>query len=116
LALIKRRKKSLTGQEMLVLLSQLAHNFIIWAKAQLVTHESGFKQYGICRWVRDILSIPGRVTFGKGQNQAETEEHKRAEQIVKVRVSRRHALVRGWFGSLTDYFAQNGCRLILDET
>jgi hypothetical protein len=55
LKLVKRRKHTLAGQEMLILLAQLAHNLIVWARGWLSALESKLAEYGIKRWVRDLL-------------------------------------------------------------
>ena len=103
LKLVKRRKHSLYGQEMLILLAQLAHNLIVWARGWLSEFEPKLAEYGIKRWVRDLLTMKGRLTFKCGQ-------------IVKVRLARWHELARRFFAPLAAFFAQLGVRLILDET
>lgn len=93
----------MAGQEILILLSQLAHNFLVWVKASLVEEEERLGEYGTKRWVRDLLIVPGRVTFKAGQ-------------IVKVRISRQHSLMRRFFGGFARFFGKRGIRLILHET
>lgn len=66
LGLSKRNKKSMQAQEMLVGLSQLAHNVLVWAKgwlSQEPTASRKLSHYGIQRLVRDLFHIPGRVLF-----------------------------------------------------
>lgn len=103
LKLAKRRKKSLPGQEILILLSQLAHNFLIWVKAQVVATEPRLHQFGTKRWVRDLLTIPGLVLFKAGL-------------IVKVRLTTRHCLARRFFQAFASFSANSGISLFLDET
>jgi hypothetical protein len=61
LGLSHRNKHRFTAQEMLVLLAQLAHNFVIWTRNDLAQADQRFRQYGIQRTVRDVFQIPGRV-------------------------------------------------------
>jgi len=108
LKLVKRHpqagtRQSLCGQEMLILLAQLAHNLIVWARGWLGAIEPKLAEYGIKRWVRDLLTMKGRLTFKAGQ-------------IVKVRLGRLHELARRFFAPLATFGGQLGVRLILDET
>ena len=103
LKLVKRRKYSLPGQEVLVLISQLAHNLLVWAKAWLGAVEPKLAQYGTQRWVRDLLAIPGRVKFKEGQ-------------VVKVHLARGHKLARRYFPGLALYWANFDIGLFLSET
>lgn len=103
LKLVKRRKQSLCAQEGLILLSQLAHNLLSWARNWLGSEEPRLKEYGTKRWVRDLLSIPGRVSFAAGR-------------IVKVRMSKGHQLAKRFFEAFARFFSQIGIRLILSET
>jgi hypothetical protein len=93
LGLVKRRKFSLMGQEMLVLLAQLAHNLVEWAKGWLAELEPELATFGIQRWVRDIFSIAGLVVF-------------EANRIVKVRLNQRNRLVRRFHKPIVEYFAK----------
>lgn len=61
LGLSKRNKRSFQGQEMLVLLAQLAHNFVIWSRNRLAHTSSPYHAFGIQRMVRDVLHIDGQV-------------------------------------------------------
>ena len=108
LKLVKRHpqagtRQSLGGQEMLILLAQLAHNLIVWARGWLGSIEPKLAEYGIKRWVRDLLTMKGRLTFKAGQ-------------IVKVRLGRLQELARRFFAPLATFGSQLGVRLILDET
>jgi hypothetical protein len=103
LKLVKRRKHSLAGQEMLILLAQLAHNLIVWARGWLSEVEPKLASYGIKRWVRDLLTMKGKLTF-------------KGNQLVKVRLSGLHQLARRFFEPLATFFSQTGVRLILAET
>jgi hypothetical protein len=61
LGLTRRNKQRFAAQEMLVLLAQLAHNFVIWTRNDLAQVDRRLHKYGIQRTVRDALHIAGRV-------------------------------------------------------
>jgi hypothetical protein len=61
LGLTRRNKRQFAAQEMLVLLAQLAHNFVIWTRNDLAQVDHRLHKYGIQRTVRDALHIAGRV-------------------------------------------------------
>jgi hypothetical protein len=61
LGLAQRQKRRFAAQQMVTLLSTLAHNVLIWARSWLVPTEPRLAQYGIKRLVRDILHMTGRV-------------------------------------------------------
>lgn len=103
LKLVKRRKASLAGQTGLVLLSQLAHNLLVWAKHWLGANEAGLLALGTKRLVRDLMSIPARFTFRKGR-------------IIKVRLAKRHSLVKRYESAFEKWCASLGIRLVWRET
>lgn len=61
LGLTRRNKHRFAAQEMLVLLSRLAHNFVIWTRNQLAQVDPRLQKYGIKRIVRDAMHITGHV-------------------------------------------------------
>jgi hypothetical protein len=63
LGLSKRNKKRFEAQQMVVLLSALAHNVLVWARGWLARHHPRLAQYGIKRLVRDIWQISGCLEF-----------------------------------------------------
>jgi hypothetical protein len=103
LGLAKRRKHSLSGQEFLVLLAQLAHNLISWAKSWLAAGDKRIEKMGIKRMVRDILATQAKLTF-------------RAGVIVKVRFSRRHKLLKRFAQAFEAACQDLTLRLIWRET
>jgi hypothetical protein len=103
LSLAKRRKHSLSGQEFLVLLAQLAHNLISWAKNWLAAGDERVAKLGVKRMVRDVLATPGKLTFRGGK-------------IVKVRLSRRHSLLKRFAGAFEAACQDLTLRLIWRET
>jgi hypothetical protein len=102
LKLIKRRKASLYGQEMLILLAQLVHNLIVWARSWLSEEEPRLAELGIKVWVRDLFAMPGRIKFKAGK-------------IVKVHLRRGHQYARRFFETLAHFFAKSEIRLFLGE-
>jgi hypothetical protein len=65
LGVTKRRKKSFAGQQMVMLLGQLAHNVVVWAKRWLAEEAPKLRRYGVQRMVRDVLAVSGFVELSK---------------------------------------------------
>ncbi len=65
--LIKRRKASLYGQEMLILLAQLVPDVEVWARDWLRAEEPRLGKFGIKVRIRDLFVMPGRIKFKAGQ-------------------------------------------------
>jgi hypothetical protein len=86
--LTKRSKKRLAAQQMLVLLSALAHNVIVWARRWLAAHEPKLRRYGVKRLVRDVFHISGFLV------------RNRRGQLIKIILNQRAPLVRGVSRSL----------------
>ncbi len=61
LGLSKRKKKRFEAQQIVVLLSALAHNVLVWARGWLAPYHPRLAQYGIKRLVRDLFQISGGV-------------------------------------------------------
>jgi Transposase DDE domain group 1 len=80
LALTHRNKRKFVAQEMLVLLAQLAHNFVIWARNDLAEADPRLGKFGIQRTVRDALQIPGSVMLSE------------SGQIEQITLNGRHPL------------------------
>jgi hypothetical protein len=67
----RRNKKCFAAQAMLLWLEALAHNVLIWAREWLARLAQVVSGYGLVRLIRDVLSIPGRITLdGQGQIRA----------------------------------------------
>lgn len=62
LAMAVRRKRSLDGQKAYILLTDLAHNLLADFKHHAL-QGSRFENYGLKRIVRDLLCMPGLLTF-----------------------------------------------------
>jgi hypothetical protein len=61
LGLTKRNKKRFEAQQVLALLTALAHNVLIWAREWLAPAAPVLRRYGIQRLVRDLWGIGGVV-------------------------------------------------------
>lgn len=86
--LSKRNKKRIAGQQMLTLLSALAHNVIVWAREWLVAHEPKLRRYGVHRLVRDIFHISGSLV------------RDRRGRLIAIILNQHAPLVRGISRSL----------------
>ena len=82
LGLTRRNKRRVAAQEMLVLLAQLAHNFVIWTRNDLAQVDHRLHKYGIQRTVRDALQIAGRVQLTPGG------------QVHQITLNAKHPLAR----------------------
>lgn len=100
LGLVKRRKFSLCGQEMLVLLAQLAHNLVVWAKGWLAKFEPELAPFGVHRVVRDLFGMAGQVVFQGGR-------------IVKVQLNQRNRLARRFYKAVAQYFVRLNIEVVL---
>jgi hypothetical protein len=66
LGLTTRNKKRFEAQQMVMLLSALAHNAIIWARQWLLPACPPMQRYGILRMVRDVFRVSGFVVRDAG--------------------------------------------------
>ncbi len=55
------RKRKLPAQRLVVLLGQLAHNVLIWARRWLAEKAPRLSRFGIVRLVQEVWAVPGRV-------------------------------------------------------
>ncbi len=94
LGLAKRNKHSFAAQEMLVLLAQLAHNWVIWSRNALVPHAPALAKFGIQRMVRDVFRIPGSIRFD-------------AVGKVHITFSDHHPLARSVLNGLQDWLTRD---------
>jgi hypothetical protein len=62
--LTKRNKKRYQAQQMIVLLSALAHNVVVWSKEWLKGESSKIKKNGVLRMVRDVFAVSGFLEMG----------------------------------------------------
>lgn len=61
----KRQKKKAEAQDMLVPLSQLAHNVLVWARSWLCDESPRLMRYGVLRFVRDLMSVSGLIEMDR---------------------------------------------------
>ncbi len=61
LALAVIRKQRLPAQKLVVLLIQLAHNVLLWARQWLAKNAPRLGHYGIVRLIQEVWAIPGRI-------------------------------------------------------
>lgn len=65
LGMKRRNKRRFYAQEVLVQLTALAHNVLVWAKEWLVEAAPRLRGYGMPRLVRDVLGVLGRVSLDR---------------------------------------------------
>ena len=82
LGLNHRNKRRFAAQEMLVLLAQLAYNFLAWVHFRLAQLQPVFRSFGWLRMIRDLFHIPGRICFN-AQGEA-----------IAIHLSRDHPLAK----------------------
>jgi hypothetical protein len=59
----KRHRRVFVAQEIRMLLTSLAHDTLVWSRAWLSAGCPDLVTLGILRLVRDVLGMPGQVTF-----------------------------------------------------
>ncbi len=65
-----------------MLLVQLAHNILMWARSWLDAYAPRLRDYDIVRLIQQVWAVPGRVKL--------TEQ----EGVVRVRLRRKHPRAR----------------------
>ncbi|HEX9134515.1 MAG TPA: hypothetical protein VF844_19680 [Ktedonobacteraceae bacterium] len=83
LALAGIRKQRLPAQKMVVLLIQLAHNVLLWARQWLAKNAPRLGHYGIVRLIQEVWAIPGRIKLtNKGVQRVRLRRaHPRARDV-----------------------------------
>ena len=61
LGLATIRKHRLPAQKMVILLMQLAHNVLLWARQWLSEAAPRLREYGVIRLIQQVWAIPGRL-------------------------------------------------------
>jgi hypothetical protein len=101
----QRNKKRFEAQQMLVLLSSLVHNVIVWARTWLSPAPcSPLRQYGTLRMVRDVFQISGFLVLDS------------SGQVLQVVLNQDAHLVRYFFHALRDLLAPLHIAINLDKT
>jgi hypothetical protein len=95
------RKHLLAAQKMVVLLVELAHNILMWARSWLSKHAPRLRAYGIVRLIQQVWAIPGRVKL--------TEQ----EGVVRVRLRREHPQARDVCQGFLPLFPQRQSTIVL---
>jgi hypothetical protein len=101
--LTKRNKKRYYAQHMIVLLSALAHNVVVWSREWL-SEVSKIKQHGVLRMVRDVFHVCGFVELGA------------KDAIKRIVLSQAAAWARRCANSLRALLKQQHVRVTLGET
>ena len=104
LGIAKRNKKSYCGQQIVMLLGQLAHNVMVWVKRWLLSDAPKLKKYGVQRMVRDVMTVSGFVEVGKN------------EAIKRVLLNSASAVARQCAVALRALLKREQVRVILGET
>jgi hypothetical protein len=103
LGLSKRNKKQFEAQQIVVLLSALAHNVSVWARGWLAPHHPRLAQYGIKRLVRDLWQISGCLEFNS------------TGEITQIVVNQGAPLAAGLVSALRVLLASEGVAINLGE-
>jgi hypothetical protein len=100
--LTKRNKKRYYAQAVVVLLSALAHNVVVWSREWL-SEVSQIKQHGVLRMVRDVFHVCGFVELGA------------KEAIKRIVLSQAAAWARRCANPLRALLKQQHVRVTLGE-
>jgi hypothetical protein len=101
--LTKRDKKRYAAQQMVVLLSALAHNVVVWSREWLSRESEKVKRNGVLQMVRDVFTVSGFLEMGP-QN-----------SIRRIVLSGAAAWARRCANSLRGLLKQQHVRVILGE-
>jgi hypothetical protein len=77
------RKRRLAAQMLVVLLMQLAHNVLIWARQWRAVQAPRLQGCGIVRLVQEVWAVPGRIKLGTNvvQRVRLCRDHPRARDV-----------------------------------
>ena len=103
LGLSKRNKKRFEAQQVVVLLSALAHNVLVWARGWLTAQQPRLAQYGIKRLVRDLWQISGCLEFSA------------TGELEEIVVNQAAPLASGLVSALRGLLAAEGVTISLGE-
>jgi len=96
LGITKRNKKSFYGQEMLLLLGQLAYNLTAWVRNGLASCQAKLRQFGMLRMVRDAFHISGKISLGAHG------------QIDQISLNQAHDLAASFIDAFAHFLARDG--------
>ncbi len=94
LALEHRRKKRLAAQEMVILLTDVAHNLLAWTSRWMFS-SGPLAGFGPLRLTQDVLAQPGRLRFA-------------GQQLCEVQLNIRHPHAQATAEALTRLFDHFG--------
>ena len=85
LGLATIRKHRLAAQTIVILLMQLAHNVLLWARRWLSQAAPHLHEYGIVRLIGQVWAIPGRIKLTEQglQRVRLRREHPRAREVCR---------------------------------
>jgi hypothetical protein len=89
---------------MLVLLNQLAHNVLLWARNWLTEVSPKLARFGILRLVRDLMSVSGMI-----------ESDQRNSSITRIVLNRAAPLASGFLNALRALLLPQHVSVILDK-
>ena len=89
---------------MLVLLNQLAHNVLMWARNWLTESAPKLARFGVLRLVRDLLSVSGMI-----------EVDQRKLFIKRIVLNRAAPLASGFLSALRALLLPQQVSVILDK-
>ena len=89
---------------MLVLLNQLAHNVLMWARNWLTEVAPKLARFGILRLVRDLLHVSGMI-----------ELNQRNSSIRRIVLNRAAPLASGFLNALRAVLLPQHVSIILDK-
>jgi hypothetical protein len=102
--MVKRQKRKAEAQDMLVLLNQLAHNVLMWARNWLTKAAPNLARFGILRLVRDLMSVSGKI-----------EIDQRKLSIKRIVLNRAAPLASGFLNALRALLLPQHVSIILDK-
>jgi hypothetical protein len=104
LGITKRNKKRGLAQQIVMLLNQLAHNVLVWARGWLAPHMPQLERYGLLRLVRDVWHISGFV------------EQDRHGQLIRIVLNQLAPLAQGLGAALQHLLAPTHVVVNLGQT
>jgi len=102
LALAIIHKRRWVAQTVVVLLIELAHNVLVWARGWLAPTAPHLVHYGIVRLVQEVWAVPGRVKLA-------------GRQVQRVRLRRVHPQARNVCSGFRPLLALSQIRVFLGQ-
>ena len=102
--LTKRNKKRFEAQQIVVQLSTLAHNVIVWAKGWLAPYTPKIKRFGILRMVRDVFTMSGLLFIHPDKT------------IIEIRLNQADTLARKFISGLSALLSSGQVAVNLGQT